>query len=188
MNFGPLQPPGSLGMRSACWGIAPFLLIHVFPLIRKELFPEMVDPLKKKHPGKKPANVWTFLEAAAQLGAIVTLLWLMFGIFAGQLFYLSVFIPVIWIALRQGIRRVVTCLLTLNFGIVVALHIYPLPHMQPKTGLLMFVVSAVGLIVGSLVSERHRVGIELLERTADLLEANNQLVQAKQKAAEAAAA
>ncbi len=173
-----------LGDEIGLLGIAPFLLIHVFPLIRKELFPEMVDPLKKKHPGKKPANVWTFLEAAAQLGAIVTLLWLMFGIFAGQLFYL-IFIPVIWIALRQGIRRVVTCLLTLNFGIVVALHIYPLPHMQPKTGLLMFVVSAVGLIVGSLVSERHRVGIELLERTADLLEANNQLVQAKQKAEEA---
>ena len=75
-----------LGDEIGLLGIAPFLLIHVFPLIRKELFPEMVDPRKKKHPGKKPANVCTFLEAAAQLGAIVTLLWLMFGIFAGQLF------------------------------------------------------------------------------------------------------
>ncbi len=49
----------------------------------------------------------------------------------------------------------------------------------------MFVVSAVGLIVGSLVSERHRIGIELLDRTAELLEANKQLEHAKQKAEEA---
>jgi signal transduction histidine kinase/DNA-binding response OmpR family regulator len=174
-----------LGDEIGLLGIAPFLLIHIFPLIRKELFPEMVDPPKKKHPGKKPANVWTLLEAVAQLASIVTLLWLMFGVFAGQMFYL-IFIPVIWIALRQGILRVVTCLLTLNFGIVVALHVFPLTSsLLPKTGLLMFVVSAVGLIVGSLVSERHRVGIDLLDRTADLLEANNQLVHAKQKAEEA---
>ena len=49
----------------------------------------------------------------------------------------------------------------------------------------MFVVSAVGLIVGSLVSERHRIGMELLDRTAELLEANNQLEHAKQKAEDA---
>ncbi|HZC25202.1 MAG TPA: response regulator, partial [Candidatus Binatia bacterium] len=44
------------------------------------------------------------------------------------------------------------------------------------------------LIVGSLVSERHHIAIELLERTADLLEVNTQLVAAKYKAEEASRA
>ena len=174
-----------LGDEIGLLGIAPFLLIHVFPLIRKELFPEMAAEQARKKPASRVVGVWVVVEAISQLATIVAVLWLMFGVLSGGLFYL-IFVPVIWIALRHGIRRVVTCLLALNFGIVVALHLYPLsPHMVPGTGLLMFVVSAVGLVVGSLVSERHRIGKELLERSADLLEVNQQLLEAKQKAEEA---
>lgn len=69
------------------------------------------------------------------------------------------------------------------------LHFYPpAPDFHPQTGLLMFVVSAVGLIVGSLVSERHHIALELLERTADLLEVNTQLAAAKYKAEDASRA
>jgi signal transduction histidine kinase/CheY-like chemotaxis protein/HPt (histidine-containing phosphotransfer) domain-containing protein len=102
-----------------------------------------------------------------------------------QLFFLS-FIPIIWIAMRQGVRRVVCGLLALNFGIVVALHFFPATtDWLSKMGLLMFVVSAVGLLVGSAVSERHRIAIELFERTSELQEANSQLLASTQKAEEA---
>ena len=172
-----------LGDEIGILGIAPFLLIHVLPSVRQYLSGEPELPSIAESSDFRSAS---FIgEAAAQLATIAALLWVMFGIVPGQLLYLS-YIPVIWVAVRQGIRRVVVCLLALNFGIVVALHFYPPdPNLLSRTGLLMFVHSAVGLIVGSLVSERQRIGIELLDRTADLLRANTELVAAKLKAEEA---
>lgn len=88
--------------------------------------------------------------------------------------------------MRQGLRRVVSGLLGTNVGLVVALRVYPgPPDLLPKTAVLMFVVSAVGLIVGSIVSERHRVVRELSERSADLADANTRLIAAKAKAEQA---
>jgi len=59
---------------------------------------------------------------------------------------------------------------------VAALHFYPAaPSVVAKAGLLMLVVSATGLIVGSAVSERQHIGNELKERTVylDSLTANS---------------
>lgn len=175
-----------LGDEVGLLGVAPFLLIHVFPWVRRKISPSppVPAPPKRRRPAL-PAKLWSAVEALAQITTIIVILWIMFSPGAGHLLY-PIFIPVIWIALRHGIRRVVSCLLALNFGIVVALHLYtPSSTVLPRTGMLMFVVSAVGLIVGSLVSERHRMGIELLQRTADLLEVNSQLAAAKYKAEEA---
>ena len=94
----------------------------------------------------------------------------MFGTKNGRYdhFYLC-FIPIIWIAMRQGVRRVVTGLLVLNFGIVVAMHLFPpTAALFAKVALLMLVLSAVGLIVGSEVSERHRLALDLNEQTTYL--------------------
>jgi diguanylate cyclase (GGDEF)-like protein/PAS domain S-box-containing protein len=75
----------------------------------------------------------------------------------------------VWIALRQGIRRVVTGLLALNFGIVVAMHLFPPTAVVfNQVALLMMVLSSVGLIVGSEVSERHRLTIDLNKQTTYL--------------------
>jgi diguanylate cyclase (GGDEF)-like protein/PAS domain S-box-containing protein len=83
-------------------------------------------------------------------------------------FYLS-FIPIIWIAIRQGIRRVVTGLVVTNFGIVVAMHLFPPASVVfNKAAMLMLVLSAVGLIVGSEVSERHHLAIDLNRQTTYL--------------------
>ena len=80
------------------------------------------------------------------------------------IFYLC-FIPIIWIAMRQGVRRVVTGLLGLNFGIVVRdAFVPPTAALFAKVALLMLVLSAVGLIVGSEVSERHRLTIDLMNK------------------------
>lgn len=153
-------------------GIAPFLLIHVFPWVRKQLSEETPEARKNQTFQGEAIELHTgaVVEGLGQVAAILAILWVMFGPRLGpsQLFYLS-FVPIIWIAMRQGIRRVVSGLLVLNFGMVVAIHIFPPTAGVPaKMGLLMLVVSGVGLIVGSAVSERHRIALDLQERTSHL--------------------
>ncbi len=151
-------------------GIGPFLLIHVFPWIRKQLSPFEAhgSELPRKRKGRfDPVFV---AEGIGQAAAILAVLWIMFGPRLGsqRLFFLS-FVPIIWIAMRQGIRRAVSGLLAINFGIVVAMHLCPPEtEVSSRVGLLMLVLSGVGLIVGSAVSERHRIAIDLQEQTTHL--------------------
>src|SRR5580698_7972079 len=149
-------------------GIAPFLLVHVFPHVRKWLLPNpaQVRPTESGSAG----TVFTFsalAELCGQALMILAVCWAMFGLNDGRYghFYMC-FVPVIWIAMRHGIRRVVTGLLALNFGIVVAMHVCPpTAAVFTKVALFMLVLSVVGLIVGSEVSERQRLAIDLNERT-----------------------
>jgi signal transduction histidine kinase/DNA-binding response OmpR family regulator len=178
-----------LGDEIGLLGVAPFLLIHVSPWVRKKLFHGLGErPLGERvHLRKRTFKIGMFLEAGGQTVSLIAVLWVMFGHALGHLeFYYLSFIPIIWVAMRQGIRRVVTALLALNFGIVVALHFSPLTQVVlVKVGILMFVVSAAGLISGAAISERHRIAVELLERTAELQDVNAQLLTSKE-AAEAA--
>jgi PAS domain S-box-containing protein len=149
-------------------GIAPFLLVHVFPHVRNWLSPtpSQLDSTRA-HSSETTLTFGTLAEICGQSLTILAALWAMFGTKDGRYdhFYLG-FIPIIWIAMRQGVRRVVTGLLALNFGIVVAMHLFPpTAVLFAKVGLLMLVLSAVGLIVGSEVSERHRLAIDLNEQT-----------------------
>ncbi len=176
-----------LGDEIGLLGVAPFLLIYLWPWVRRRLSPELVEiQPEKENFSNQTFNSGAFVEGGAQAVTLMAVLWVMFGPKLGhfELFYLS-FIPIIWIAMRQGIRRVVIGLLALNFGIVVAMHFYP-PFCAPTTvALLMFVISAAGLIVGSAVSERLRITGQLLQRTAELASVNSRLLTAKD-AAEAA--
>jgi len=152
-------------------GIAPFLLVHVFPHVRKWLSPTpfQLHPTRAPSRGTTP-TLGALAEACGQGLTIVAVLWVMFGTKDGRYdhFYLC-FIPIIWIAMRHGVRRVVTGLLALNFGIVVAMHLFPpTPALFAKVALLMLVLSTVGLIVGSEVSERERLAIDLNEQTTYL--------------------
>jgi diguanylate cyclase (GGDEF)-like protein/PAS domain S-box-containing protein len=152
-------------------GIAPFLLVHVFPHVRSWLSPT-ARPLQSAnaHSSGTRSSFGALAETYGQGLTILGVLWMMFGTEDRHYdyFYLC-FIPIIWIAMRQGVRRVVTGLLVLNFGIVAAMHLFPpTPAMFAKVALLMLVLSAVGLIVGSEVSERHRLAIDLNEQTTYL--------------------
>jgi diguanylate cyclase (GGDEF)-like protein/PAS domain S-box-containing protein len=152
-------------------GIAPFLLVHVFPHVRNWLSRAPSQP----HPGeggpfKTTVTLGGLIETCCQGLAIVGVLWAMFGTENGRYdhFYLS-FIPIIWIAMRQGVRRAVTGLLVMNFGVVVAMHLFPpTASLFTKVALLMLILSSVGLIVGSEVSERQRLAIHLNEQTTYL--------------------
>lgn len=175
-----------LGDEIALLGVAPFLLIHILPVTRNLLMPKATAPSIKAARGKR-FNALELIEAVSQVVALAAVWWMMFGSTLARFeLYFLCFIPIIWIAMRHGIKRVVSGLLALNFGIVVAAHFFATTEdLLSKMGLLMFVVSAVGLLVGSAVSERHRIAIELLERTAELQEVNSQLLKSKHKAEEA---
>ncbi len=152
-------------------GIAPFLLVHVFPPIRNWLAPapSQLHPTTA-HSSGTTLTLSALAETCGQSLTILAVLWVMFGTRDGRYdhSYLC-FIPIIWIAMRQGVRRVVTGLLALNFGIVVAMHLFPpTAVLFTKVALLMLVLSAVGLIVGSEVSERHRLALDLNEQTSYL--------------------
>jgi diguanylate cyclase (GGDEF)-like protein/PAS domain S-box-containing protein len=152
-------------------GIAPFLLVHVFPHVRVWLTPALSQIRPARLRATRPKfTLGAIAEAFSQAFTIFTVLLIMFGFKDGRYdhFYLC-FIPIVWIAMRQGIRRVVTGLLALNFGIIVAMHLFPPTAVVfNQVALLMMVLSSVGLIVGSEVSERHRLTIDLNKQTTYL--------------------
>jgi diguanylate cyclase (GGDEF)-like protein/PAS domain S-box-containing protein len=152
-------------------GIAPFLLVHVLPHVRSWLSPEPLQLRPTRTRSRRTSlTLRTLAEVCGQALTIAAVLGVMFGTEDGRYDYSYLcFIPIIWIAMRQGVRRVVTGLLALNFGIVVAMHLFPpTPALFAKVALLMLVQSAVGLIVGSEVSERHRLAMDLIEQTTYL--------------------
>ena len=150
-------------------GIAPFLLVHVFPHVRNWLSPTP-SRIRSAHSPRTTLTFGGLAEICGQIFTILAVLWVIFGTKDGRYdhFFLC-FVPIIWIAMRQGVRRVVTGLLALNFGLAVAMHLFPPTAATfTKVALLMLVLSAVGLIVGSEVSERHRLAMDLNEQTTYL--------------------
>jgi diguanylate cyclase (GGDEF)-like protein len=159
-------------------GIAPFLLVHVLPSVRSWLSPALplLQPTRE-HSNRRKFTFGALAEICGQGLTILAVCWAMFGNHDGGYghFYTS-FIPIIWIAMRHGVRRVVSGLLALNFGIAVAMHVFPpTPAVFAQVALFMLVLSAVGLLVGSEVSERHRLAIHLNEQTESLNRLVNEL-------------
>jgi diguanylate cyclase (GGDEF)-like protein/PAS domain S-box-containing protein len=151
-------------------GIAPFLLVHIFPYIRDWLAPTPARELFRARSSSPKLTLGGFVEASGQALAVAGVCWGMFGVKDSRYgpFY-TCFVPIIWIAIRQGVRRVVIGLLALNFGIVIAMHLFPpTADIFTKVALLMLVLSTVGLIVGSEVSERQRLAVDLNEQTTYL--------------------
>src|SRR6266550_4682946 len=148
-------------------GVGPFLLIHVFPWVRRQLFDFAPGGRVRSSKTLNEVTVGEAIEMVAQVIAILLVLWVMFGSPLAKLgFYYLSFLPVIWIAMRQGISRVSGGILLLNFGVVLSLRVFDADSIATiNLGTLMLAVSFTGLIVGSAVSERHRIGHELHEQT-----------------------
>ena len=118
-----------IGDATGLLSVAPFLLIYVFPAIRRNLShrSNQHQPEKRTVNRDSQAQFLGLLESAGQALSIGLLLWIMFGRLAPKQYFYLAFIPIIWIAMRKGIAGVVVGLLALNFGIVVALRISPAP-------------------------------------------------------------
>lgn len=111
------------------FGVAPFLLIHVFPAVRQKLFGQRYR--SQTHSELTPVQPLGLTGMFEGIGQACTTLLVPFVIFGPrwaslELFYLS-FIPIIWIAIRQGIKRVVIGLIALNFGVVIAMNAFAPP-------------------------------------------------------------
>ena len=172
-EFWPASFKWFLGDGIALLGVAPFLLIHVLPSIRTRLLSQSAEePFRDESVqlASVRSNLGTFSEGAGQVAAIALALWVMFGPqfgYPGMLYF--GFIPIIWIAMRQGIRRVVSGILLFHCGIVVALHLFPFnAGVVPQLGLFMLVLSGIGLITGAAVSEQDRIARDLQEQTTHL--------------------
>jgi diguanylate cyclase (GGDEF)-like protein/PAS domain S-box-containing protein len=157
-----------VGDATGVLGFGPFLLLYVVPAVRRYILPSEsrvgFEDLLESQPG---VARFDSLELALQLFAITFTLWFVFvGPLASRELYYLAYLPIIWVAVRQGIRPVVTALLIFNFGIVATIRIFPVPaDVSTRVGFLMLVISGLGLVVGSIVTERHRLGDQLAERT-----------------------
>ena len=153
-------------------GVTPFLLIHIMPRVSRWLGQSGAERVIN---GARPKVLMSAVaEGVGQLAAIIAAVWVMFGPWERFEHLFLCFIPVIWIAMRQGVKRAATGVMLLNFAIVVASDLVSPPiEVLSKITLLMLVVSAAGLIVGSEVSERYRTAINLHEQSTYL----NALIQ-----------
>jgi two-component system, LuxR family, sensor kinase FixL len=148
-------------------GVGPFLLIHVFPWIRRQLFDFAPEERLTQTWKTFGETIGEAIEMVAQVIAVLLVLWVMFGSpLASHGFYYLSFLPIIWIAMRQGIGRVSGGVLLFNFGVVLSLRVFNADSIATvNLGTLMLAVSFTGLIVGSAVSERYSIGHELHEQT-----------------------
>ena len=111
--------------------LTPFLLMYVMPgLLQFCRVPgtetveraEETDGLRRSS-HTMPVWIETLLLTASMAGT----LWIVFlGSYSrrSELFYL-LFLPIIWTAVRRGLRGVTAGILALNFGIIILLRIYP---------------------------------------------------------------
>lgn len=164
--FGGAALKWFLGDAVAILGIAPFFLLHVFPRVRDWLAPRL-GKQNDKETFPISASYHDVAEHIGQAAAIAAVLWFTCNVTIPRFSHLYLcFIPIIWIAIRRGVRRAVIGVFVLNFGIALAMRMFPLPAGEnAHVGLFMLVISATGLIVGSEVSERERIATDLQKQT-----------------------
>ncbi len=156
--------------------LAPFLLVHVTPWLRRRAgfrsgSVDTFDPAIVALKSIDSRVLWGF-ESFAQAASIVLTLWIVFGwnlVKSYGLFYLF-FLPILWIAVRRGLRAITFAVLFLNVGAMVVLRLEAAnPHRLTLFQILMLIVSLTGLSVGTVISERERAEQTSREGEARLL-------------------
>jgi two-component system, LuxR family, sensor kinase FixL len=104
------------------------------------------------------------METALQCAAIGCALMLVFGIADErefQLFYL-LFLPIVWMAVRNGIEGVSAGILVTQLGVILGTRFLPSEREELIAfQALMLVLAVTGLIAGELVTERRRMESQL---------------------------
>jgi PAS domain S-box-containing protein len=151
----------------------PFLLTWVFPWVRRWIaIPGAGGPEPRSDSGTVKKHRFLHLsEILAQAASIALVLDIVFGWGAAgnyQPVYLF-FIPIIWIAVRHGIRGAAAGVLALNSGAIAALWFFQTNFSGMAVWqVFMLVVSITGLCLGALISERQRAEGRLREGEARL--------------------
>ncbi len=123
------------------------------------------------HPRRAAAAFRWSWEMTAQGAAVAAALWIVFGIdpaYAARFFYV-LFLPLIWVSVRHGIRGATWTLLAIQLGIVAAVQIEGLPSATLlELQVFMVALAITGLFLGAVVTERRRAGEALEAREAEL--------------------
>ncbi len=154
-----------IGDAVALSSLAPFLLEFVIPWCRRYL--GFAGAEEYTHTARNWA--WTrveILESTGFLASLTFLIYLAFGnSFArsAHLFYLF-FLPLIWIAIRRGIRGVVVALILVDSSLAIMMRVVH-QGMEDLAVLqfLMLILALTALILGAIIGERKKVE----ERLAD---------------------
>jgi two-component system sensor kinase FixL len=162
-----------VGDAVAIGSIAPFCLIYVLPQLRRFAGYEPDDerPLARSEAAGR--HEWHGWRRAAETGlfamSIAAVLWAALSgkFFRGNAIFYLLFLPVIWIAVRRGLRGATAGILALDSGIIVALLIYPRSAAElVELQFLMLILSVTGLVLGTLISERDAGERRLSEEEA----------------------
>jgi PAS domain S-box-containing protein len=140
---------------------SPFLMLHVHPWIRRftRVSPrELPLTTRASEAALHRPGRW-LLENTAQGASIALSLFIVFrwDVAASyELFYLF-FLPIIWIAVRHGLRGATIAILLLNAGAMINVYFYPESgHRLGMLQTLMLIVSLTGLSLGTLVTQREQ--------------------------------
>jgi PAS domain S-box-containing protein len=147
-----------IGDPVALSSVTPFLLEFVLPQLRRFLGFERQVPEMPKRPSTREARGKRSLETVGFSAGLLLVLYLVFGLDFGcgaHLFYLF-FLPIIWIAMRRGLRDVIVGLLVLDSSLALVMRLAPqgleeLPVLQ----FLMLILALTGLVLGALITERN---------------------------------
>ncbi len=143
--------------------LTPFLLLYVMPWLRARISQPSIIA---KQPAHSVAEV-RFKdtdsprpgETLAQGSSIVLSLWIVFGWNISrsfELFYLF-FLPIIWIAVRRGLRGIIAAILLLSVGTMLMLRAETQDtQLMVSLQVLLLIVSVTGLCLGTLITERNR--------------------------------
>jgi two-component system, sensor histidine kinase and response regulator len=136
----------------------PVLLLYVMPWVKLWLGP--ATPVRRIAARiRLPRISPTMLEPVAGSLAIVAAVWLVFGFKPGipyQPLYV-LFFPIIWIAVRHGLRRTTLAILATNAGVTIAARLtHPDAEGLPRLQLVMLALALTGLCLGAVVSDRDQ--------------------------------
>jgi PAS domain S-box-containing protein len=170
----------------ALTSLSPFLLVFVMPWVLRFAGSEEErqddGETGRTSSGPKWTRIRPEVEWAAFAASILLLLWIV--LLGGhehknELFYLF-FLPLIWIAMRRGLRGATAGIMVLNLGIILILRgMAPDTHRLVILQFMMLILSITGLAMGALISERDRTESRLEdeeERTRLLLESTGEAI------------
>ena len=166
--------------------LTPFCLVIVMPMVRRFAgLAQTAADIESASAGTnahEAQGAYRAVESVCFLAALGGSLWLALGptsVGNQNMFYVF-FLPIVWIAVRRGLRGAATAILMLDTGIVLSLQFSSWgPSRFEVLQLLMLVLSLTGLILGTLISERDRTEKQLSreeERMRLLLESVGEAV------------
>jgi PAS domain S-box-containing protein len=155
-----------VGDAVALSSVAPFLLEFVLPRVSRFLRTTNLAQRAEGLENERKLSGRSLLEAVGFGGAVFLSFYVVFGSHlarSANLFYLF-FLPIIWIAMRRGLRGVICGLLALDLCLILFMKLVPqgledLALLQ----FLMLILALTGLILGALVDERNETQRKIAE-------------------------